>query len=143
MDLKKIFINMGILGLLVFGLMTFILTTQLDNNVEFPITNNTLINESYGFLSSNLTGVQPNSQTSLDVFQNVTPNENLGVWEVTPIVSPTRAIRTMTIGLWNILIKMPMVILGVSPIVAAILSGILIILLIIGIWAIWKGVISQ
>ena len=143
MDLKKIFINMGILGLLLFGLMAFILNTQLDNNVEFPITNNTLINESYGFLSSNLTGAQSSSQTSLDVFQNVTPNENLGVWEVTPIVSPTRTIRTMTIGVWNILIKMPQVILGVSPIVASLLNAIIIILIIIGIWAVWKGVISQ
>ncbi len=143
MDLKSIFINMGILSLLIFGLMAFIFITQSDNNVSLSIMNNTLINESYGFLSSNLTGVQSQSQTSLDVFQNITPNENLGVWQVTPIVSPARTIRTMTIGLWNIIVKLPTTILGVSPIVANLINGFLIILLIIGIWALWKGVISQ
>jgi len=142
MDLKRIFINMGILALLVLGLMAFILTTQEDNNVQLSIMNNTLINESYGFLSSNLTGVQDNSQTALNTFQNITPNENLGVWQVTPIVNPARTVRTMTIGLWNILIKLPTTILGVSPIVASLINGFLIVFLIIGIWAWWKGVIS-
>ncbi|KKM72913.1 hypothetical protein LCGC14_1415770 [marine sediment metagenome] len=140
MDLKRIFINMGVLALISFGLMAYISTTQTENNVEFPITNNTLINESYGFLSSNLTGVQDNSQQTLNTFQNVTPNENLGVWQVTPIVSPARTVKTMTLGMWNILIKLPTTILGVSPIVASLINGFLIVLIILGMWAWWKGV---
>ena len=143
MNLKNIFINMGILGLLVFGLMAFILISQNENNVSLSITNNTLINESYGFLSSNLTGIQDSSQTTLDTFQNVTPNENLGVWQVTPIVSPTRTVKTMTVGLWNVIVKLPTTILGVSPIVTSLINGFLIVLIILGMWAWWKGVFGN
>jgi len=143
MNLKNILLNMGILALLVFGLMAFILTTQNENNVALSITNNTLINDSFGSLSSELTSVQPQSQTALNTFQNITPNENLGVWQVTPIVNAGRTARVIIVGFWNILVKLPVVILGVSPLVSSLLNGLLIILLILGAWAWWKGVITQ
>jgi len=142
MDVKKLLSNMGILALFTFGIMAFIVTTQLDNNVTNPITNNTYINESYGELAGNLTGLQGDSQSAIDVFGNETPTQQYGELETKTIVFPTKTIRTMTLGLWNILVKLPMVILGVSPIVASLVSAIIIILLIIGIWAIWKGAIQ-
>ncbi len=59
------------------------------------------------------------------------------------MVSATRTARTMVTGSWNIFIKLPQVILGVSPIVASAINTILLIFLAIGIWAIWKGAISS
>jgi len=143
MDVKRLFINMGILGLCIFSIMAFIITTQTDSNVATPITNNTLISSTYRDINSSLLSAQSQTQGASNTFSNVTPTQAYGELEVTSIISPTKIVRTIIVGLWNIYIKVPMVVLGVSPVVAGLISSIIIILVIIGIWAIWKGVIPQ
>jgi hypothetical protein len=140
MDLKTIYTNMIMAALLIFALMSFALIFQNDNDATEKLMDNALINDTYNDLYGNLSANQQETQTTSDVFGNFTPNENLGVWEVTPIVSPTRGFKTLTVGFYNIMVKLPMQVMGVSPIVASVISGILIFILIIGVWGIWKGV---
>jgi len=143
MDIKKLLTSMGFLGLFIFGIMAWVVITQADNDVELPITNNTLINETYSSLEDELSEAQESSETASGTFGNVTPTQQYGELEVTSIVSPTRIAKTIIVGFWNIFIKLPMVILGISPIVASLVSSIILIFLIIAIWAVWKGVIKQ
>jgi len=143
MDLKKLFSNMAITGLLIFSLMTFIVMTQYESSVENPITNNSIINSTYSDLSRNLTNSGDEAKTASSNFGNITPTQEYGELEVTSIVSPTKIAKTITVGFWNIFIKLPQIVLGVDPLVASLLSSILLLLLIIGIWAIWKGVVTS
>ncbi len=144
MDLKQIYITIGLLGVLLLGILTFIVTTQTENNVAVPITNNSRINEAYSDLNETLYETQLESQEASNVFGNTTPTQRqLGELEVNSIVATTRIAKSIVTGLWNIFIKLPQVILGVSPVVAALISSIITILLIIGVWAIWKGAISS
>ena len=144
-DIKSILKNMVILGILVFAIMSWIIIIQSDSgmNQENMVTNNSLINDSYGDLASNLDNSKDSAQNSLNSLEDdpVTP----GVGDLNPasMVSATRNARSITVGLWNILIKLPQVILGVNPIVASAINSILLILIAIGIWAIWKGAISS
>ncbi len=142
-DIKYILINMITLGILIFAIMSFIIIIQNDNSLdsENRITNNTLINESYGDLEASL-NQQDNSQSALDALEDVPPQDYVGDLDVASTVSATRTAKAIVIGLWNVLIKLPMVILGVSPIVTGAITSILLILIAIGIWAIWKGAIS-
>jgi hypothetical protein len=142
MDLKNLFVNMALFGLIVFGVMAFAIMTQEQNDVSTPLTEDDTINDTYGDLSSTLGGSRGDLQTASDVFNNVTPTQQFGELEVTSIVSPTKIIKTMISGIFNILVKVPQKILGVSPIVGGLIGAILFVLLIIGIWAIWKGAIS-
>ena len=142
MDFKKLFTNILLLSLFVFGLMSFILITQTNNGVTDNITNNSIINRSYYDLYGNLSESQAQAQSSSDTFGSITPSQTYGELEVTSVVSPTRVFKTMGIGSYNILIRLPMQILGVSPIVASVISAIVILLFVIGIWAIWKGVVN-
>jgi len=142
MDLKKLLMNIGILGLFVFSIITFIVITQGNNSVSNPITNNSIISTTYSDLNTTLGSSQRQAQTASDNFGNITPTQQYGELEVTSIVSPTRIAQTMILGLWNIYIKLPILILGVSPAVAELISTILVLFLIIGIWAVWKGVVA-
>jgi len=142
MDFIKTFTNIALIGLIVFGMMSFIIITQSDNSVSTGINTNELINATYNDLYANLSSSQGDAQKSSDTFGSITPSQSFGELEVTSVVSPTRIFKTISIGLWNILIQLPIKVLGVSPIVASIISSIIILLLIIGIWAIWKGVIN-
>ena len=142
MDLKGIYSNMVLVSLLIFGIVSFALIMQNDNDAPEKLLDNELMNRTYSELYGNLSAIQDESQTSNDVFGNFTPNENLGVWEVTPIVSPTRGFKAITTGFYNILVQLPMKVLGVSPIVASVVSGIFILLLILAVWGVWKGVLK-
>ena len=143
-DIKSILKNMIVLGVLVFAIMSWIIIIQVDSNMDQVnmITNNSLINDSYGELRTSLDN-QDTAQNSLNSLEDVPPTEYVGDLDVGSTVSATRTARTMITGLWNIYIKLPQVILGVSPVVASAISSILLILIAIGIWAIWKGAISS
>ena len=140
---KPILINMIVLGVLILSLMSFVIIVQVDNSVNASnrITNNTLINDSYGNLIVDL-DKQVESQNSSNALEDVPPQDSVGDLDVASIVPTTRTASSTVVGIWNTIIKLPMVILGVSPIVASAISSILLILLVIGAWAIWKGAIS-
>lgn len=143
MDFKKLFTNIVVSALLVFCIISFIIIVQTDNNASEKITDNELINSSYSHLSGNLTSTQPTSQASLSTFGTSPPSERqLGELDVTSVVGPTKLFRGMSIGTYNVLIRLPMVLLGVSPIVASVISSIVILLFIIGVWAVLKGAIQ-
>jgi hypothetical protein len=143
MEFKKIFINFAWLGLIVFGMLSFIIILQINNNSTERITSNKIINNTYNDLYSNLSSSQSTAQNQNAIFGDVTPTESYGEVQIDSVVSPTKAFKSIILGVYNILIKLPSQILGVSPVVTAIISAILIMLLIIGIWAIWKGAISN
>ena len=142
-SIKSIIMNMIILGIFVFGIMNFIIIMQVNNSVspENRITNNSLINESHGNLASSL-NQQTAAETSLNSLEDVPPTEYVGDLDVGSTVSATRTARSIIVGLWNIYIQLPLIILGVSSVVAGAITSILLIFIAIGIWAIWKGAIS-
>lgn len=140
-NIKYILINFITLGILIFGIMSFIITIQSDSNLAVGnrITNNTYINDSYGNLETSL-DKQSSAENSLNSLNEVPPQEEVGDLSIASIVSTTWSSRSIITGLWNIYVKLPMVILGVSPAVASAISTILLILIAIGLWAVWKGV---
>lgn len=142
MEFKKLFINFALIGLIVFGMLSFIIIFQSDNNSNERITDNQIINKTYNDLYSNLSSAQSTASNQNNVFGDVTPTESFGEVQIDSVVSPTKAFKSIVLGIYNILIKLPSQILGVSPVVMAVISAILIMLLIIGIWAIWKGAFS-
>lgn len=142
MELQKLFITMVMVSIFVFSILQFTIIMQTDNGATEIITDNQIINTTFNDLLGNLSAIQGQSQTTSDVFSNITPNEDFGVWQVTPIVPQTKLFKALTIGTYNIIVKLPMQVLGVSPIVASVISGILLLLIILGVWRIWKGVIS-
>ena len=137
--LKGIFLKLILIGVMFLSMMSFVIITQIDNNTEFLITNNTLINKSYGDLINNLGSTTlTEAEIAEDTFGQITPTSPLGLVEITSIVSPTRIIQDLIIGIYNILIALPAQFLGIPEIIIAVINAILVVLLILGIWAIWK-----
>lgn len=143
MDFKKTFISFALLGLVIFGIMAFAIQFQKDNNSTERLTDNDIISETYNSLNTSLTNSQETANQQNTIFGNVTPTQSYGEVEIDSVVSPTKAFKSIILGVYNILIKLPAQVLGISEIVTAIISAILIMLLIVGIWAIWKGSISS
>lgn len=143
-DIKSMVKNMIVLGVLVFAIMSWVIIIQFDNGMDDDnrITNNTIINDTYGDLESSL-NQQKTSENSLNSLEDVPPTEYVGDLDVASTVSATRTARAIVVGLWNIYVKLPQVVLGVSPIVAGAITTILLFFIAIGVWAIWKGAIPS
>jgi len=139
MGLQDIFIKMTIVGVLFLSIMSWIVITQIQNDPTYLITNNTEINSSYGGLSSNFNKANVQAETASGTFTNKTPVSNLGFTSIASIVSPTRIFRGLVLGTYNILIILPAKFLGVPPVIIAVLNSILLLLLILGAWFVWKG----
>ena len=142
-SIKSITTNTVVLGMLVFAILSFIITMQIDSELDPSkrITNNSLINESHGDLEASLDQKQ-SSKESLDSLEQVPPSESIGDLDVSSLVSTTRNARSIITGVWNILIKLPQIVLGVSETMASAITTILLIFIAIGIWAVWKGSIT-
>lgn len=140
MDFKDIFVRLMFVGIIFLSIMSWIIITQQDNDSTNLITNNTLINKTFGDLSSNLAESQGQADIASSNFGNITPTDALGIVSVTSVVSPTRIFKSLILGTYNILIALPAQFLGVPVVVIAMINAILTLFLILGIWAIWKGV---
>lgn len=142
-DLKAIYINMAVLGILTLSIISFIIGTQTDNTVgtDNKLLNNTLINESYGDLEQTLEGSKSEMKASSDNLEDIPPSESIGDLDVASTISTTRSAKGIIVGLWNTFTKFPEL-LGVPSIITKVLTSILLLLIIIGIWALWKGAIT-
>ncbi len=139
MGIKNIFIKMLLVGVIFLSIMNFVIITQTENNPTHLITNNTLINTSFGDLTSNLNAAQSQTEIASGDFSNEAPTSTLGFVTITSIVSPTRIFRILVLGTYNILIRLPAQFLGVPKVIISVINSILTLLLILGVWAIWKG----
>ncbi len=139
MALKSIFIKMILVGVIFLSIMNWVIITQTDNDQTNLITNNTLINSSFGELTDNLNAANSQTEIASGTFSNSTPTSTLGFVTITSIVSPTRIFRIFILGTYNILVRLPAQFLGVPEVIISVINSILTLLLILGVWAIWKG----
>lgn len=140
MEFRKVFINMALLGLTILSILSFVIIFQADNNASEKIIDNEIINKTYYDLYGNLSTSQSIASQQNNIFGEVKPTESYGELQVDSVVSPTKAFKSFLLGVYNILIKLPSQFLGISTIVTSIITAILIISLIVGIWLLWKGV---
>lgn len=135
---KNIFVTFALFGLLVYSLMSFIVKIQIDNDAENNLLDNEIINKSFYQLESNLTSAEEKANQQKAGFEEESPTISFGSLVFTTITSIGKVFSGIIMGVYNLLIKLPMSILGVSPVVAGVLSTILIVLIILGLWAIYK-----
>ncbi len=143
LNFREVFIRLMVVSVIMVSMFSWVIITQLENDPTNLITNNTLINSSYGELIGTLSGAESTAATASTNFGSITPSESFGILSISSIVSPTRLFRGLIVGPYNVLIILPAQFLGVPIIIIGILNAILTLLLILGIWAIWKGVFTN
>ena len=78
-DIKTILINMVVLSIFIFSMMSFIIIVQVEAEIDssLRITNNSVINDSYGFLLANLSQ-QSGAEGALNSLEDVPPTQYVG-----------------------------------------------------------------
>lgn len=133
-----LFINFMLVGLVVLSMFAFAVVFQEDNNVDEQFIENFLMNETYNNLKTDLGNLRDESQAQKTLFESENPTGGFGTILLFSIVSTGKVFNGMMIGTFNTLIKLPVVILGIDPIIVSVLSTMLILSIIIGLWIIYK-----
>jgi len=137
-DFYKAFVNFIILGLLIFGILAFAIFTQSDNDVSDKLIDDNLINNTFENLGNELGTIRDDAQAQKTLFESENPTIGFGTILLFSIVSAGKVFNSMMIGVFNLLIKLPVTVLGLDPIVTSVLSAILLLTIIIGLWIVYK-----
>jgi len=135
---QELFSNFMLIGLVVLSMFAFGVFFQEENNVETPFIENTLMNNTYHSLYTNLNSLRDESQAQKTLFESENPTGGFGTILLFSIVSSGKVFNGMVVGIFNTLIKLPVVILGIDPVIVSVLSTLLILTIIIGLWIVYK-----
>lgn len=137
-NFHELFINFMIVGLVILSMFSFSVIFQHDNNVEDPFIEDTLMNNTYHNLYDNLDSLSESSQAQKTLFESENPTSGFGTILLFSIVSSGKVFNGMIIGVFNILIKLPVVVLGIDPVIVSVISTMLILTIIIYLWVVYK-----
>ena len=133
-----LFTNFMMVGMVILSMFAFVIFFQEDNNIDNSLDENALMNDTFNSLRSNLGGLRESSQAQKTLFESENPTSGFGTILLFSIVSAGKVFNGMIIGIFNILIKLPVIVLGLDPAIVSALSAILILTIIIGLWIVYK-----
>ncbi len=133
-----LFKNFLFIGLMVFSILTFIIIVQSDNNAANPIIDDPLISTTYFNLSEDLGTLRNQSQAQKGLFESENPTIGFGSILLFSILSAGKVFNGMIIGIFTLLIKLPVVVLGLDPILLSVLGTLLIVTILFSLWAVYK-----
>lgn len=138
-EFYKLFVNSLIAGIALFSVMAFVVSFQSTNNVSNSLVNNPLISHTYGNLSNKLGGLSEDTQDQRTRFESENPTAQFGEIIFDTISSGGIIFGGLTVSLFNAIIGLPQTVLGIPKPVIAVLSAILIVTIILGLWRIYKA----
>ncbi len=137
-NFKDTFMNFILLGLFIFALLAFTIQFQEDNNAPNKLIDDPLMNDTFSTLRNDLDSLEGQSQQQKTLFEQENPTSGFGTILLFSIVSSGKVFNSMVIGVFNTLIKLPVVVLGIDSAVVSVIGTILILIVILGLWAVYK-----
>ena len=136
---REVFITFALIGVFVFAGISFIVQTQLDNDVENTILENEVINKTYTNLETDLSDFGSETQTQKESFESEIPERGFGSLIIFAIIGVGQKFTGMITGIYNIFIVLPASILGISPVVIGVFTAMLIVSLILLAWRVYRA----
>lgn len=137
-EFKNIVGKFIVASILIFSLFTFILITQEENNAGDPLINQDPFNESFNSLVENIDTSTEEAQEKYSVFNSEEPKAGFGSIVLFGIVSVGKTFSNMVFGFFGAIIKLPLVVLGVSESIYNLVLTWLILTVIVAVWLLYK-----
>ncbi len=139
MAMNKTFVNFALLGLFVLAFISFNVTVQENNDVTDTIRSNSVINSTYVDLDSELGQYQAKGQNQSENQDDENPLAQDGSLIFFTIKNTGSVIKGMVNGVYNVIIVIPGQILGFPELVMGVMTAILMILLTLAAWRLYKA----
>ena len=136
---REVFVTFALIGVFVFAGISFIVQTQVDNDVENTILENEVINKTFTDFETDLGNFGPNTTEQKGSFDSEIPERGFGSLIIFAIIGVGQRFTGMVIGVYNIFIVLPASILGLPPVVISVLGSILTVSLILLAWRVYRA----
>lgn len=135
---RKTFITFSMISLFVFASISFIVSFQSENNADSSILENELINRTFSSLGSDISGQELSSNSSKNAFESEIPAPGFGSLIIFAIVGVAQTFTGIITTTYNVIIVLPISLLGVPQQVAQILGSILMVSLLLLAWRLYR-----
>ncbi len=135
---EDIFGTFAFLGLMVLAIFSVIILVQSDNEAEQPLIENELISGTYGNLNETIGSLEGTSSTQYDLFSKEKPSPAFGSIVLFTIVSIGKTFGNMIFAVFILVIKVPLIVLGISQTIVAMIISFLTISVVISLWIVYK-----
>jgi len=135
---EDIFGTFAFLGLMVLALFSVIILVQSNNEAEQPLIENELISGTHGSLNKTIASLEGTSSTQYDLFSKEKPAPGLGAIVLFTIVSIGKTFGNMIFTIFILIIKVPLIVLGISQTIVAMIISFLTITVVIALWIVYK-----
>lgn len=135
---QKLIFTFMFIGLIIFSTLYFGALFLQENNAESNFMENELMNNTFSSLQTELDGFRDQSQRQKTLFESENPTSGFGTILLFSIVSSGKVFNSMLIGIFNIIIRLPVVFLGLDSAVVGTLSTMLVLSIIISLWVLYK-----
>lgn len=130
--------NFIFLGVMILAGISFIIITQSNNDVAQPVIQDPLLSDSFNELNATLSDLEDTGGTQYDQFTQEAPEAGFGAIVLFGIVSAGKTFGNVTLGLFQLVIKLPLIILGLPQTLFSAMITWLVISLIIASWVLYK-----
>ena len=137
-SIEDIFKNFAIVVFIILGVFSFIIIIQSNNNAEQPLINDDRFNDSFYQLNNSLSKLESTSTNQKDAFLKENPKTGFASIVLFTIVNVGRTFGNIIFGIFSLIIKLPLTVLGIPATVTSILLSILTIAILISLWITYK-----
>lgn len=138
MKFEDLFGTFAFLGLIVLALFSVIIIVQRDNEATQPLVDNELISGTYGSLNETMGSLEGTSATQYSLFSKETPKPGFGAIVMFTIVSIGKTFGTIIFTFFTLIIKVPLIVLGIEQTIVAMIMSFLTISVVIALWVVYK-----
>jgi len=124
--------------ILLISLLSFIVFIQLPNKTNDRLTENKIFNGTFNQLNSQIINSSNEAQSKYNSFNSEEPQPSLFSIVLFGIVSVGKSFSSITFGFFGAIIKLPMVVLGIPEALYSLIITLLVIIVIIGVWLLYK-----
>jgi len=137
-DFGNLFTLFALIGLLIFGLISFGYNFQQENDMVNTIRDDDRINKTYIDLNSSLSDFRNKAELRKGSFENESATESSGSLILFTITSAGKVFTGMITGVYNVLIVLPALILGIDPIIISVFTALLLVTLVLSLWRLYR-----
>lgn len=135
---KGLIITTLLIGLCVFGMLSWAITFQIDNNADQTLLDNPSINDSYSNLYTHLNDAQGTSESQREGFEQEVPTLGTDSFLFSSIIGAVKTFTSTISNIFSVTFVFIGSALGISPVVIGVFVAIIIITAILLAWRVAK-----
>ncbi len=135
---ENIFGNFVMIGLMILALFSLVFIIQNRNEAPQPLSDDALFNNTYASLNNTIGSLEQTSDSKYTLFSEEKPPPGVFSIVLFTIINVGKTFGNIIFILFTVIIKIPLIVLGIDPSIVSMIISFLTISVIIALWIVYK-----